>query len=208
MDTITFPILLASTVLAAILTGTINILLAWRKSREEERSRVRTVFAEAFAAYAEYKEYPYVIRRRNIEKPGEERVRISEQIRQTQEHLNYYLAWTRAESDDVGLAYDALIEQVRASAGVAMKEAWQQPAITEDAAMIIPSSQVDLGSLKTYELAYTTAIRKHLNKISSWWPKKSAETVQETRVSDNSGSAGRRVMPLLEKMNCHTNRGR
>lgn len=171
MDAITFPILLASTVLAAILTGTINILLAWRKSREEERSRVRTVFAEAFAAYAEYKEYPYVIRRRNIEKPGEERVRISEQIRQTQEHLNYYLAWTRAESDDVGRAYDALIEQVRASAGVAMKEAWQQPAIAEDAAMIIPSSQVDLGSLKTYEAAYTTAVGKHLKKLSSWWSK-------------------------------------
>ena len=172
MDAITLPILLTSAVLAALLTGTINILLAWRKSREEERSRVRTVFAEAFAAYAEYKEYPYVIRRRNIEKPGEERVRISEQIRQTQEHLNYYLAWTRAESDDVGRAYDALIEQVRASAGVAMKEAWQQPAITEDAAMIIPSSQVDLGSLKTYEAAYTTAVGKHLKKLSSWWSKK------------------------------------
>lgn len=199
MDAITFPILLASTVLAAILTGTINILLAWRKSREEERSRVRTVFAEAFAAYAEYKEYPYVIRRRNIEKPGEERVRISEQIRQTQEHLNYYLAWTRAESDDVGLAYDALIEQVRASAGVAMKEAWQQPAITEDAAMIIPSSQVDLGSLKTYELAYTTAIRKHLNKISSWWPKKVLKLFRKFACPPNPDLQGAASCPSLKK---------
>jgi hypothetical protein len=168
MGAITPAILLTSAVLAALLTGTINIILARRKSREEERSRVRTVFAEAFSAYAEYREYPYVIRRRNIDKPGEERVRISEQIRQTQERLNYYLAWTRAESHDVGEGYAALIEQVRASAGVAMKEAWRQPAIVEDAAMVIPSSQVDLGNLKAYEAAYTAAAGAHLKKLAPW----------------------------------------
>lgn len=168
MGAITLSLLLTSAVLAALLTGSINILLARRKSREEDRSRMRTVFAEAFAAYAEYKEYPYVIRRRNSEKPGEERVRISEQIRQTQERLNYYLAWTRAESNNVGAEYAALIEQLRASAGAAMKEAWQQPAVADDAAMIITSSQVNLKELIAYENAYTAAVENHLKKLTPW----------------------------------------
>lgn len=129
---------------------------------------MRTVFAEAFSAYAEYKEYPYVIRRRNSEKPGEERVRISEQIRQTQERLSYYMAWTRAESSDVGRAYVALLDQMRSSAGAAMKEAWQQPAVADDAAMNITSSQVNLDALQAYENAYSAAIEKHLKKITPW----------------------------------------
>lgn len=168
MAAVTPTILLTSAVLAALLTGTLNIVLARRKSREEERSRVRTVFAEAFAAYTQYKEYPYVIRRRNIEKPGEERVRISEQLRQTQERLSYYSAWTRAESEDVGETYANLTDQMRASAGVAMKEAWQQPAISEDADMVIPSVQVNLGNLREHEMAYAAAVERHLKKLATW----------------------------------------
>src|ERR1700758_4760779 len=102
---VALPLLFSSALLAAFLTGLINIVLARRKSREEERSRIRAVFAEAFAAYTSYREYPYVVRRRNSEQPAAERVRISEQIRETQERLNYYIAWTRAESADVGRAY-------------------------------------------------------------------------------------------------------
>lgn len=166
LSTITPAVLLTSAVFAALLTGTFNIILARRKSREEERSRVRTVFAEAFAAYAAYKEYPYVIRRRNAEKPGEERVRISEQVRHTQERISYFLAWTQAESKPVGETYAALIRQVRASAGVAMTEAWQASAITEDADMAIPTSLVDLGDLRPHEAAYSKAVEKHLNKLA------------------------------------------
>lgn len=163
------PLLLASTVLAAFLTGLINIVLARRKSREEERSRIRTIFAEAFAAYASYREYPYVVRRRNPEQPAAERVRISEQIRQTQERLNYYVAWTRAESAGVGQAYGELIRHARTTAGAAMRQAWNTPPITEDAAMNIAPGDIDLASLKTSEEAYTASVSAHLNKLTPWW---------------------------------------
>lgn len=167
LSAITPSVLLTSAVFAALLTGTFNIILARRKSREEECSRVRTAFAEAFSSYAAYKEYPYVIRRRNADKPGEERVRISEQLRQIQERISYFLAWTQAESEPVGQAYAALIRQVKSSAGIAMTEAWQANAITEDADMVIPTSLVDLGDLRSHETAYFEAVKKHLNKLSS-----------------------------------------
>ena len=162
-------LLLTSAVIAALLTATINVILARRKSREEERARVRTVFAEAFAAYAQYKEYPYVIRRRNADKPAEERVRISEQIRTTQEKLSYYLAWTAAESPAVGDKYNELVSQMRSIAGTAMKDAWRVPPITEDAGMIIPTSEVNLSGLKQAEAAYASAVTEHLARLSPWW---------------------------------------
>lgn len=166
LSTITPAVLLTSAVFAALLTGTFNIILARRKSREEECARVGAAFAEAFSAYTAYKEYPYVIRRRNAEKPGEERVRISEQLRQIQERIGYFLAWTQVESEPVGEAYAALVRQMRATAGIAMKEAWQASAITKDADMVIPTSLVDLGDLRSRERAYFEAVKKHLDKIA------------------------------------------
>lgn len=166
---ITLPLVLSSTLLAALLTGLINIVLARRKSREEECSRIRTIFAEAFAAYASYREYPYVVRRRSPDQPAAERVRISEQIRQTQERLNYYLAWTKTESADVGQAYAELIRHARTTAGAAMRQAWNTPPATEDSAMNIPGGEVDLANLKISEDAYTDAVSAHLDKLTPWW---------------------------------------
>ncbi|WP_156077561.1 hypothetical protein [Saccharothrix sp. NRRL B-16314] len=43
-----------------------------------KRNTVRTTFAEALAAYSSYMEFPYAIRCRRADAPGEERVRLSE----------------------------------------------------------------------------------------------------------------------------------
>ncbi|WP_205326635.1 hypothetical protein [Glycomyces sp. YM15] len=160
--------ILTSAVIAALLTGTVNIGLGWRKSRTEERDRVRTVFAEAFAAYTEYREYPYVIRRRNADIPGDERVRISEMVRQTQQRINYYLAWTQSESPAVGKAYNELVTAARNTAGVAMKEAWKTPAITEDHEMNISTAVVNLTDLTKHEHNYAMAVHEHLLAFASW----------------------------------------
>src|SRR5699024_9218240 len=90
------------------------------------------------------------------------RIRISEQIRQNQERLNFFLAWTQAESQEVGKAYDNLIKQVRRKVGLAMKAAWEAPPITEDAEMSIPQSVVDLGGLEAYESEYFQQLESHL----------------------------------------------
>ncbi|MCD0443953.1 hypothetical protein LO763_09990 [Glycomyces sp. A-F 0318] len=172
--------ILTSAVIVAFLTGTVNIGLAWRKSRTDERDRVRTVFAEAFAAYAEYREYPYAIRRRNAESPGEERVRISEKVRETQQRLNYYLVWTRFESLSVGEAYGDLVSAARRTAGSAMREAWTARPISEDSEMNIPAATVDLADLAEYEAAFSVAAHAHLRKFNPW-PVRLAEVLRRRR---------------------------
>ncbi|MFD4422033.1 hypothetical protein ACFWN7_11095 [Agromyces sp. NPDC058484] len=160
---------LASSVVAALLTATINILLARNKTKQEERARVRTVLAEAFAAYAQYRQYPSAIRRRNSEKPAEERVRIAELIRATQERINFYVAWTAAESESLGAAYAELITQARRVAGTAMTEAWRSPAIESDAEMVIPTSVLDLAELRPAETEYARAVAQHLAGMTRWY---------------------------------------
>lgn len=156
------PAVLSGAVIAAVITFGGNYYFALRKTREETRERLRAMFAEAFAAYAAYREYPYVIRRRSADHPADERIRISELIRATQERISYYLAATAAESDAVGAAYKNLIDRTRQVAGTAMKDAWQAPTITEDREVVIPRSVINLEELDTDATTYQKAVRDFL----------------------------------------------
>jgi hypothetical protein len=89
---------LSAAVIAALITAAINLWLARRKSREEERARIRNALAEAFQAYASYKEFPYAVRRRRHDQPAEERIRLSEALREVQARLTYFEAWTKTET--------------------------------------------------------------------------------------------------------------
>jgi multidrug efflux pump subunit AcrB len=164
---------LSGAFLAALVTAAINIWLTRRKSREEERNRVRTsfadAFADAFAAYSAYKEFPYAIRRRRADTPGEERIRLSEALREIQANLAYHLAWTAAESETVGNAYANLVQHVRRTAGSAMHEAWKSPPADSDDTMNIPPTVVDLSSLAPHEAAYMEVVREHLRRLAPWW---------------------------------------
>jgi hypothetical protein len=153
--------LLSGAVIAAVVGAIVNTLLARRKSLEEERARVRTTFAEAFEAVSAYKEFPYAIRRRRSDEPAQERIRLSEELRQVQTRLTYYVAWTKAESATVGNAYEALVKQLRAVAGTACHDAWLAPAAEEDADMNFAKGIVDLSSLTSYEQAYTSAAKMY-----------------------------------------------
>lgn len=164
------PAVVSGAFLAAMLTAAINIWLARRKSREEEISRLRTAFAEAFAAHSAYKEMPYAIRRRRFDAAAEERVRLSETLREIQGNLSYHLAWTKIESEAVGTAYAELVQELRKTAGAAMRAAWEVSPIESDTAMNIPPAQIDLSTLQTLETAYIAAVREHLRALRrSWW---------------------------------------
>lgn len=158
--------------LAALITAAINLWLNRRKSREEERNRLRNSFAEAFAAYSAYKEFPYAIRRRRADVSAEERIRLSEALREIQASLAYHLAWTSLESKTVGQAYTNLVQQVRRIAGAAMHEAWKALPTESDGAMNIPPSVIDLSSLAPHEAAYMEAVRAHLRRLAPWWSRR------------------------------------
>ncbi|MFJ1543326.1 hypothetical protein ACIODS_32815 [Micromonospora chalcea] len=160
---------LSGAVFAAVLTACVAVWTSRRKSREEERARQRDLFASAFQAYAAYKEMPYAIRRRRHDDAAAERIRLSEATREIQSKLSYFTAWTAAESGIVGEAYAALVRELRKVAGGAMREAWQATPITEDSAMNIPPTVIDLSSLAPLETAFTDAVRTHLVALAPWW---------------------------------------
>lgn len=158
--------ILSGTFLAAIVTaGTSAIVttrIARQKSREEERSRVRTIYAEAFQVVAAYKELPYAIRRRRHDQPEAERFRLSEEARKLQERLSYYRAWTQGESKTVGQAYLNLVTELRKVAGGACRQAWIDEPVKTDAEMNIGTDLVDLSTLVPLEDAYTAAVDAEL----------------------------------------------
>lgn len=160
--------LISGAVIAAVIGALVNTGLALRKSREEERARVRTVLAEAFEAVAAYKEFPYAIRRRRHDAAAEERVRLSEALREVQTRLTYYVAWIQAESDAVGKAYNDLVSELRKVAGAGCRDAWNTPAITRDQDMNIGPDKVDLSSLRPFEEAYIKAADAHVADFLKW----------------------------------------
>jgi len=156
---------LSAAVIAAVVGAVVNVGLARRRSIEEEIARVRTMFAEAFEAVAQYKEFPYAIRRRRADQPAEERVRLSDELRRVQTRLSYYLAWTKTECDEVGQSYESLVRELRVIAGGACHDAWLAPAANDDADMNFAPGVVDLGGLRQFEDAYLAAVQQHLQEM-------------------------------------------
>lgn len=158
-------LLLTGAVIAALIGAVVNTFLARRKSLEEERARVRGVFAEAFQAVAAYKEFPYAIRRRRDDEQAGERVRLAQAMAEVQAKLFYYQAWTNAESAEVGDRYDDLVRELRRVAGEACHDAWLAPAAASDADMNIPPTVVDLSGLRPLEDAFVAAGQQHLTNF-------------------------------------------
>ncbi|WP_145883782.1 hypothetical protein [Streptomyces sp. BK340] len=53
---------------------------------------------------------PYAIRRRRADQLAEERIRLSETLREIQSDLAYHQAWTLLESPAVGAAFQNLVD--------------------------------------------------------------------------------------------------
>lgn len=157
--------LLSATAVSAVVSGVMNLVLDRRKNRAEERIRTRNAFAEAFRAYADYKEFPYAVRRRDAARPAEERQRLSDELRAVQSQLAYFVSWTMLESPAVGSAYNNMVNELRRIAGSAIHDAWESPGISDDAAMNIPRDVIDLTPLAPLEKTYRTAVAAHLHQL-------------------------------------------
>src|SRR4051812_11502173 len=162
-------LLLAASIIAALLTGTINLTLARRRSREEERARVRNTCAEAFKAYSEYREFPNAIIRRDTDRPGEERQRLLEGLRQLHARLSFYQTWALLEAPPVGKVYVALLDEARSMIDKAMRVAWAEPVAADDIDMNLDPGLIDLASLASYEEAYRQAVAAHLDRLAPRW---------------------------------------
>lgn len=162
-------LLLPAGIIAALVTGTINLTLARRRSREEERARVRNTCAEAFRAYSEYREFPDAVIRRDTDRAAEERQRLLEALRQLQARLSFYQTWALLEAPAVGTAYVGLLGQARSLIDTAMRVAWADPVDADDIDRNLDPGLVDLGSLASYEQAYREVVAAHLHKLAPRW---------------------------------------
>jgi len=137
------------------------VIKSWHTEFVKRRDRRRDLYADALSACMEYKEFPYVIYRRNGKKPEEERTRISEAMRDVQKRIAHHRAWLMTESKDVAVKFDDLINALKSVAGKEMKERWKAAPITEDAEMtVVP--KFDWSPITKKEEAYIAAVRKQL----------------------------------------------
>lgn len=164
-------VVLTSGVVAAAVTFYQNRWLENRRSKEAERTRLRLSFAEAFAAYTDYKEFPYIIRRRRSDQSAGERARLSAELTAIQSRIRYYRAWTYFESPSVGQAYAVLITQMRKVVGSAVHDAWEHPATRADSEMSISLETVDLRNLNVEEDQYIACVTARLDKLTPKRPK-------------------------------------
>ena len=149
-------------VLAAIVTGLVLGVQARIIRRAQLRERKQELFASAYEVSIQYAEMAYAVRRRRADAAAEERVRLSEQLREIQSRLTWHEAWVRFEAPEVGAAYDELVARTRTVAGQSMKDAWRSAPAADDTAMVIPTSVVDLRALADVRERYMTAVEAHL----------------------------------------------
>ncbi len=156
---------LDSALIPALVAAAVALGVAAARSRREEQERVRRRLADAYQAYADYKEFAYAIRRRDADAPGAERVRISESLREVQSRLSYNLTWTSVEDEELGRTYGALVAEARVVVGGAMTAAWKARPVASDAEMNIGPELVNLSALGPLEDEFAEASRKHVQHV-------------------------------------------
>lgn len=146
--------------IAAAVSACVALLGIWQGARTARQDRQRRLFGEALAAVMEYREYPYIVRRRASD---EERSDISRALSGVQGSLNRYIAILTIESRSVGNAYALLVEQTRAVAGPLIAEGWDQQPRPSSADMRV--SDVDLSELMPVTDAFIRAAKRHLRLL-------------------------------------------
>ncbi len=157
-------------IIVAAMMGAVSIATlavnSWLSGHRERTNRQRDVFSKAFIAAVAYEEFPYVVRRRRVSAPEEERVRISTELRKVQEDISYYIAWLATESRHVAEAYETLIARMREVTGQEIHNAWATLPIESDTEMNMPD--LGLGTLRQYKKAYLHAVALHLSIAPQW----------------------------------------
>jgi hypothetical protein len=134
----------------------------------QDRQRRRELYADALAATLAYREFAYAIPRRRFDARSEERVRISESLREVQRDLARSESLMRIErAQAVSTAYSQLVGETRRVAGGYMRQAWEAEPITEDREMNVAGG-LDFSALQDLERAYLDAVCRDLAWYRFW----------------------------------------
>jgi hypothetical protein len=152
-------------VVVGVLTAAAGAVTWFVNGVRTERARLQKLYADAYSAVVSYQEYPYIIKRRRAptadhpEIGGEERLRISAGLHGVQEQLNNYAAQISTESDAVSQKYTELVRKTREVAGTYMHEAWEKPALGNDAGMNL---RLDYDELRAPQDEYLAAVKRDM----------------------------------------------
>lgn len=166
--------LVAPAIVAAVVAGAVSLttfMLAGRRARLE---RQRQVFADAFEAVMEYREYPFIVRRRKPDEGAEERRRISGDLSGVQARMNAFKARLLVEDPYIGRCYAELVKKTRQVAGAMIKAAWETDPVSADEEMHAPA--YDFSDLDEHDNRYLRAVAQHLSWFP-WWARRSKDRV-------------------------------
>jgi hypothetical protein len=150
---------------AALIAAAASLLTLWVTGIRADRTRRRALYAKALEAALAYREFPYLIRRRNHSDLAGERVRISEALREVQRDLAFCESMLRMERHTkVYVEYKNLVAPTRIIAGGYMRDEWDRPPITTDSEVNVPGG-FDYSGLAAEEKAFTDATAEALR----WW---------------------------------------
>ena len=113
--------------IAVAVAGLINVAALAAVGLRQERQRRRDAYAGALEATLAYREFAYAIPRRRHDARAEERVRISEALREVQRDLARAESLMKIErAVKVAAAYRQLVAKTRETAGGYMHDAWKR----------------------------------------------------------------------------------
>jgi hypothetical protein len=159
-----------STVIAflALVVSLATFAVAGRRVRID---RQRQVFADAFQAVMEYREFPFMVRRRNPNEREEERARLSGELSRVQARMNSYKARLLIEDLHIGKLYAELVQQTRYHAGAHIKSAWDNDPVAFDQDTHAP--RYDFSALDQHDNDYLRAVASHVSslpmRVARWW---------------------------------------
>lgn len=144
---------------ALALLGVIFTLIVNAKRGSLERRQ--TNHARALAAVADYREMPFLIRRRRHDDLPGERARLSARFADVQAELATCETLIRADTDEnVRLKYRELVTALRTHAGTQAQLAWNTKPITTDAEMSMPDVNDALAEINDAQRACENAMSK------------------------------------------------
>jgi hypothetical protein len=158
--------LLGSTVVAAVIAAIVSLVtLSWN-ARRDRQDRQRKLFGEAFEACVLYREYPYIVRRRNADDAPAERTRITSDLSHLQARLDSTVAVLSVEAPSVGVAYEVLVRETRRVAGPYISRAWDEPPLAADAD--VHTDGIDYAELKPFDDAFLGEVADQLSVWPRW----------------------------------------
>jgi hypothetical protein len=137
-----------------------TFVVAGRRARLD---RQRQVFADAFESVMEYREFPFMVRRRNPSKRDEERTRLTGELSRVQARMNSYKARLLIEDPYIGKLYAELVTQTRLHAGAHIKSAWGNEPVAFDEEVHAP--KYDFSALDQHDNAYLRAVADHVSSL-------------------------------------------